>query len=89
MQELFEQQGLSQTVANAEQMKHFKNVVRSLMEQAEGILGELQMTAEGRALRKRSRCSITASTTPAGYASMTRANREHVRQGTQMQRREP
>ena len=53
MQELFEQQGLSQTVANAEQMKHFKNVVRSLMEQAEGILGELQMTAEGKGVEEK------------------------------------
>jgi len=53
MQELFEQPGLAQAVSNTEQLRHFKAVVKSLMDQAESIIADMELSAQGSGMEEK------------------------------------
>ena len=50
MQDVHERQPMSAMVAEAEEMRHFKAVIRSLMGQAESILADIELSARGKGL---------------------------------------
>jgi len=53
MQELSEQQGLSLAVSNTEQLRHFKALVKSLMGQAESIIADMELSAQGSGMEEK------------------------------------
>ncbi len=53
MRDLFDSQAAPQSVANAEELKHFKAVVKSLIGQAESILAEIELSAGGNGVEEK------------------------------------
>ena len=47
MDHLFETRPMAQAVSESEELRHFKAVVKSLMNQAQSLLGDLELSAHG------------------------------------------
>ena len=52
MQDVHETQPMSAVVAQAEELRHFKAVIRSLMVQAESILADIELSARDKGLEE-------------------------------------